>query len=191
MTPTMYRIITYTPNELEPSKYPISLDAEEEMVFSREEVEQACLNNFQAATLSPDKRLCCMVIQELEIDNSGRFVLLDEEIRYCPTYSNDYMAIGDMQERFIYGDIVEVIDDYHLTLGIVVHIPHQFYNSFGPVKIDKPHLFYRFSVLLYKPNGRIVLEDVPPTHLLRSYALEADSQIAVLRTASEKICIQE
>ena len=45
MTPTMYRIITYTPNELEPSKYPISLDAEEEMVFSREEVERVTWDN--------------------------------------------------------------------------------------------------------------------------------------------------
>lgn len=191
MNPTMYRIITYTFRKSNPTKYPLSLDAEEEIVFSCEEVEQACLNNFQEATLSPDMRLCCMVVQELEIDDSGRFMLLDEEIRYCPPFSNEGDADCDIQDRFICGDVVEVIDDYSLTLGIIVHIPHQYYNSFGPVTIDKPHLFYRFSVLLYKPNGRIVLEDVPPTHLLRTYVLEADSQIVALRTASENICVQE
>ena len=191
MTPTMYRIITYTPNELEPSKYPISLDAEEEMVFSREEVEQACLNNFQEATLLPDKRLCCIVIQELKIDDSGRFVLLDEVIRYCPPFGNERKEDVNSQERFAYGDVVEVLDGDHLTLGIIVHIPHQYYNNFGEVTIDKPHLFYRFSVLLYKPNGRIVLEDVQPSRLLHSNTLSADTQIAALRTESKNICVQE
>ena len=191
MTPTMYRIITYTPNELEPSKYPIPLDAEEEIVFSREEVEQACLNNFQEATLLPDKRLCCIVIQELKIDDSGRFVLLDEVIRYCPPFGNERKEDVNSQERFAYGDVVEVLDGDHLTLGIIVHIPHQYYNNFGEVTIDKPHLHYRFSVLLYNPDGHIALEDVPPTHLLRTYTLAADTQLAVLRTESKNICVQE
>ena len=191
MLPTMYRIITYTFCKSNSTKYPISLDAEEEIVFSRGQMELACLNNFQEATLSPDKRLCCMVVQELEIDDSGRFVLLDEGIRYCPPFSNEGGSDGDIQDRFICGDVVEVIDDYSLTLGIIVHIPHQYYNSIGPITINKPHLHYRFSVLLYKPDGSIVLEDVPPTHLLRTYAIEADSQIAAIRTASENICVQE
>lgn len=192
MNPTMYRIITYTFRKSNPTKYPLSLDAEEEIVFSRSEMEQACFNNFRDATLSPDKRLCCMVVQELEIDDSGRFMLLDEEIRYCPPFSNEGGADCDIQDRFICGDVVEVIDDYSLTLGIIVHIPHQYYyNDLVGVTIGKPHLHYRFSVLLYKPNGRIKLEQVKPTHLLRTYALEADSQITALRTASENICVQE
>ena len=95
------------------------------------------------------------------------------------------------QSDVTYNDIVEVLDGDRLTLGIIVHIPHQYYNSFGPVTIDKLHLHYRFSVLLYKPNGRIVLEDVPPRHLFRTYVIEADSQIAALRAASENICVQE
>lgn len=191
MIPTMYRITSYTFRKSNPTKYPIPLDAEEEIVFSRGQMALTCFNNFQDATLSPDKRLCCMVVQELEIDDSGRFVLLDEEIRYCPPFSNGGGSDGDIQDRFIYGDVVEVIDDYSLTLGIIVHIPHQYYNDLGGVVIDKPHLHYRFSVLLYKPNGRIVLEDVLPTHLLRTYALEADLQIAALRATGEKICVQE
>lgn len=191
MNPTMYRIISYTFRKSNPTRYPISLDAEEEIVFSRGEMEQACLSNFRDATLSPDKRLCCLVIQELEIGDSGRFILLDEEIRYHPPFGNKSGADGNMQDRFMYGDVVEVLDGDRLTLGIVVHIPHQFYSNLGPVTIDKPHLFYCFLVLLYKPNGRIVLEDVPPTHLLRTYTLEADSQIVALRTASENICVQE
>lgn len=191
MIPTMYCIISYTFRKSNPTKYPISLDAEEEIVFSRSEMEQTCLNNFREASLSPDNRLCCMVIQKLGIDDSGRFVLLDEEIRYCPPFGNERKNGVNSQGRFAYGDVVEVLDDDRLTLGIIVHIPYQYYNSFGPVTIDKPHLFYRFSVLLYKPNGRIVLKDAPPTHLLRTYALEADTQIAALRNASENICVQE
>lgn len=187
----MFRIITYTFKKSKPVKYPISLDAEEEIVFSRGEMEQACLNNIQETTLSLDNILCCMVVQELDIDDSGRFVLLDEEIRHYPPFVNNNTAEREIDAIFSYNDIVEVLDDDRLTLGIIVHIPHQYYNSFGPVTINKPHLHYRFSVLLYKPNGRIVLEDVPPTHLLRTYAIEADSQIAVLRTASENICVQE
>lgn len=191
MTPTMFRIITYTFKEPKPVKYPISLDAEEEIVFSRGEMELACLNNFQEAMLSLDNILRCMVVQELEMNDSGRFVLLDEEIRYCPPFANKNTTEKETEARFSYDDIVEVLDDDRLTLGVIVHIPHKYYNHFGPVTIDKPHLHYRFSVLLYKPDGSIVLEDVPPTHLLRTYAIEADSQIAALRTASEKICVQE
>lgn len=187
----MFRIITYTFKEPKPVKYPISLDAEEEIVFSRGEMELACLNNFQEATLSLDNILRCMVVQELDIDDSGRFVLLDEEIRYCPPFANKNTTEKETEARFSYDDIVEVLDGDSLTLGIIVHIPHRYYNSLGHVTINKPHLHYRFSVLLYKPDGRIVLEDVPPTHLLRTYAIEADSQIAALRTASEKICVQE
>ena len=106
-------------------------------------------------------------------------------------YPASLWARSVQQFDVTYNDIVEVLDGDRLTLGIIVHIPHQYYNSFGPVTIDKPHLHYRFSVLLYKPNGRIVLEDVSPTHLLRTYAIEADSQIAALRAASENICVQE
>lgn len=191
MTPTMFRIITYTFKEPKPVKYPISLDAEEEIVFSHGEMELACLNNFQEATLSLDNIHCYMVVQELEMNDSGRFVLLDEEIRHYPPFANQNTAERETEARFSYDDIVEVLDDDRLTLGVIVHIPHQYYNRFGPVTINKPHLHYRFSVLLYKPDGRIVLEDVPPTHLLQTYAIEADSQIAALRTASEKICVQE
>lgn len=191
MNPTMFRIITYTFKEPKPVKYPISLDAEEEIVFSRGEMELACLNNFQEATLSLDNIRCCMVVQELEIDDSGRFVLLDEEIRHYPPFANQNTAKREIDAIFSCDDIVEVLDDDRLTLGIIVHIPHQYYNSIGPVTIDKTHLHYRFSVLLYKPDGRIVLEEVAPTHLLRTYAIESDSQIEALRTASEKICVQE
>lgn len=187
----MYRIITYSFQKSNPTKYPISLDAEEDIVFSRGEMEQACLDNFREATLSLDKRLCCMLVQELEIDDSGRFVLLDEGIRYCPPFGNERNKDMNSQERFAYGDVVEVLDGDRLTLGIIVHIPHQYYNDLEGVAIDKPHLHYRFSVLLYKSNGKIVLEDVSPTHLLRTFALEATSQIATLRTASEEICVQE
>lgn len=191
MNPTMFRIITYTFKKSKFVKYPISLDAEEEIVFSRGEMELACLNNFQEATLSLDNIHCYMVVQELEIDDSGRFVLLDEEIRHYPPFANQNTAKREINAKFSYDDIVEVLDGDRLTLGIIVHIPHQYYNGFGPVTIDKPHLHYRFSVLLYKPNGRIVLEDVPPTHLLRTYVIEADYQIATLRATSENICVQE
>ena len=183
----MFRIITYTFKKSKPVKYPISLDAEEEIVFSRGEMEQACLNNIQETTLSLDNILCCMVVQELDIDDSGRFVLLDEEIRHYPPFVNNNTAEREIDAIFSYNDIVEVLDDGRLTLGVIVHIPHQYYNSFGPVTINKPHLHYRFSVLLYS----IVLEDVPPRHLFRTYVIEADSQIAALRAASENICVQE
>ena len=191
MTPTMYRIITYTPNELEPSKYPIPLDAEEEIVFACEQMKHICSDSGQKENRCDGKRPYIYHTQLLDMNDCGRFVLLDEQIRRCqPTDSKD-AANRETTRKFMRGDVVEVLDGDHLTLGIIVHIPHQYYNNLEEVTIDKPHLFYRFSVLLYKPNGRIVLEDVSPTHLLRSYALEADFQIAVLRTASEKICIQE
>lgn len=191
MLPTMYRIITYTFRNSKPTKYPISLDAEEEIVFSRSEMELVCHNNFRDTTFTPDRWLCCMVVQELEIDDSGRFVLLDEEIRSCPPFGDKNAAERETDDKFSYGDVVEVLDGDRLTLGIIVHIPHQYYNDLEGVAIDKPHLHYRFSVLLYKSNGKIVLEDVSPTHLLRTFALEATSQIATLRTASEEICVQE
>lgn len=191
MIPTMYRIISYTFRKPNPTKYPILLDAEEEIVFSQKEVDRICSGNDPRENNCEGKRSYLYHIQVLNLDDSGRFVLLDEEIRYCPPFGNERKDGVNSQGRFAYGDVVEVLDDDRLTLGIVVHIPHLFYNNLGLVTIDKPHLFYCFSVLLYKPNGLIVLEDIPPTHLLRTYALEADSQIVALRTASENICVQE
>ena len=186
----MYRIISYTFNESSPTSYPISLDADEEIVFSREDVERICSGNDDGENYCEGKRPYLFHIQVLEIGDSGRFVLLDEEVRRCPLFGNNRRIDVDLHEEFRYGNVVEVLDDDCLTLGIIVHIPHQFYDSFEPTAIDK-HLFYSFSVLLYKPDGRIVLEDVSPTHLLHSYTLDADSQIAALRTASENICVQE
>lgn len=191
MIPTMYRIISYTFRKPNPTKYPILLDAEEEIVFSQEEVDRICSGNDPRENYCEGKRPYLYHIQVLNLDDSGRFVLLDEEIRRYPLFDNERKEDVNLQEEFRYGDVVEVLDGNRLTLGIIVHIPHQFYNSFETVTIDKPHLFYCFLVLLYKPNGRIVLEDVPPTHLLRTYALEAESQIVALRTASENICVQE
>lgn len=191
MIPTMYRIISYTFRKPNPTKYPILLDAEEEIVFSQDEVDRICSGNDPGENYCEGKRPYLYHIQVLNLDDSGRFVLLDEEIRRCPLFDNERKEDVNLQEEFRYGDVVEVLDGNRLTLGIVVHIPHQFYSNLGPVTIDKPHLFYCFLVLLYKPNGRIVLEDVPPTHLLRTYVLEADSQIVALRTASENICVQE
>lgn len=191
MMPTMYRIIIYTPNESKPSKYPILLDAEEEIVFATEQLKHICPESDQKENSCEGKRPYIYHTQLLDMNDCGRFVLLDEQIRRCqPTDSKD-AASRETTRKFMRGDVVEVLDGDHLTLGIIVHIPHQYYNNLVEVTIDKPHLFYRFSVLLYKPNGRIVLEDMQPSRLLHSITLSADTQIAALRTESENICIKE
>lgn len=182
-----YRIISYYIDDKRPTKYPISLSVEEEIVFAPYAVERACLNNQRAALAASSGNLYCAIVQNFEIDDGGKFVLCDEEIRYFPSATNG-VEEKKSYGRFAYGDIIEVIDDDRLTLGIVVHVPLQAHIN---MMVAKPHLLYRYAVLLYKPNGRIVLEDVPPTHLLHFYTLSADTQIAALRTASENICVQE
>lgn len=186
----LFRIISYFIEEASPTKYPIS-DIEEEMASSSIEMKLACMDNCNDNTSDTGNKPYCMIIQELKIGDSGRFVLLDEEIRSCQPVGAENKTGGETAERFSYGDIVEVIDDFHLTLGIIVHIPHQFYNGFEESIIDKPYLHHQFSVLLYKPDGTIQLKEVSPTHLLRPSVLEANSQIAALRTVSEDICVQE
>lgn len=191
MMPTMYRIITYTPNESEPSKYPISLDADEQIVFASEDVKRICSENNQKDNYCEGKRPYIYHTQLLDMNDCGRFVLLDEQISRCQPADSKDAANRETMRKFMRGDVVEVLDGAYLTLGIIVHIPYQYYDNLVDIIIDKPHLFYRFSVLLYKPNGRIILEDVRPSRLFHSYSLSVDSQIAALRTASESICVQE
>ena len=76
----MYRIISYTFNESSPTSYPISLDADEEIVFSREDVVRICSGNDDGENYCEGKRPYLFHIQVLEIGDSGRFVLLVEEV---------------------------------------------------------------------------------------------------------------
>ena len=123
MMPTMYRIITYTPNESEPSKYPILLDAEEEIVFATEQLKHICPESDQKENSCEGKRPYIYHTQLLDMNDCGRFVLLDEQIRRCqPTDSKD-AASRETTRKFMRGDVVEVLDGDHLTLGIIVHIP--------------------------------------------------------------------
>lgn len=216
MIPTMYRITFYSYKNQDPTKYPIPLNIKKRIVVSREDAELVCsddsakMSSFEIIEryiVDKIKTIYdCYLIQELEIDDSGRSILLNEwscrRLHICSQDGN--LPVGcDSKPTLIRGrlggfySIVEVVDGNRLTLGIIIHIPHIFDEELsGQCLIGNPYLLHQCSMLLYKPSGEIKREEVSPTRILPGFTGRVKDedrckQAVALRTASENICVQE
>ena len=187
MAKKLFRITSYYIADEMPVHYPIPLHIEKSEVNTFQKVSEIYEKSCSGACDEQGKSLFCMRVQEYDRDESCGLIHCDDSLKMG---KHPYYAYGcyDDSRNFSYGDIVEVIDGDMLTLGIIIHKPRALTER---RLIMMPQWYYKYTVLVYKADGKIHPMELTETQMISGRGIVARPIVKVLKEESRKICVQE
>ena len=186
-------------------RYPISLCSEQECFVLYKNAREKLIMKWRGKSHKEGKDFLCCLSQEIPLGTPYvPNTLLDEEVYFGKAHSQLYRISKDNGLNKVFswlyqeGDIVEVLEEDSLSLGIVVSQPPTSAIKYAKTREEWLSAWRRFGnemswvsrlgddsyiVLAICEDGSIEERRVPASRLIQTYSLAATEQTNALRDA--------